>query len=99
MGFPGSLAGKESSCKAGDPGPILGREDRSAWEGIGYPLQFSWVLLMSQTVKNPPAMWKTWAQSLDWEDPLEKGMATHSRILVWRILYSPWGHKEWDTTE
>ena len=44
-------------------------------------------------------MWKTWAQSLDWEDPLEKGMATHSRILVWRILYTPWGHKEWDKTE
>ena len=36
-------------------------------------------------VKNPPAMWETWVQHLDWEDPLEKGMATHSSILAWRI--------------
>ena len=36
-------------------------------------------------VKNPPAMWKTWVQSLGWEDSLEEGMATHSSILVWRI--------------
>ena len=38
-------------------------------------------------VKNPPAMWETWVQSLGWEDPLEEGMATHSSILAWRI---PW---------
>ena len=38
-------------------------------------------------VKNLPAMWETWVQTLGWEDPLEKGMATHSRILSWRI---PW---------
>ena len=36
-------------------------------------------------VKNPPAMWETWVQSLGWEDPLEKGIATHSSILAWRI--------------
>ena len=42
---------------------------------------------MAQTVKNPSVMWETWAQSLGWEDPLEEGMATHSRILAWRI---PW---------
>ena len=36
-------------------------------------------------VKNPPAMWETWVQSLGWEDPLEEGMATHSSILAWRI--------------
>ena len=36
-------------------------------------------------VKNPPAMQKTWVQSLSWEDPLEKGMATHFSILAWRI--------------
>ena len=39
-----------------------------------------------------------WVQSLGWEDPLEKGKATHSSILAWRI-YSPWGHKESDITE
>ena len=38
-------------------------------------------------VKNPPAMWETWLQSLGWEDPLEEGMATHSSVLAWRI---PW---------
>ena len=43
--------------------------------------------LMSQTVKNLPALWETWVRSLGWEDPLEKGIATHSRILSWRI---PW---------
>ena len=43
--------------------------------------------LVSQLVKNPPAMWETWVQSLSWEDPLEKGKAPHSSILAWRI---PW---------
>ena len=47
----------------------------------------SWASLVAQTVKNLPAMWKTWVQSLSWEDPLEKGMATHSSILARRI---PW---------
>ena len=42
---------------------------------------------MTQMVKNLPAMQETWVQSLGWEDPLEKGMATHSSILAWRI---PW---------
>ena len=42
---------------------------------------------MAQLVKNLPAMWETWVQSLGQEDPLEKGMATHSSILAWRI---PW---------
>ena len=41
--------------------------------------------LVSQMVKNPPAMQETWVQSLGWEDPLEKGMATHSSILVWNL--------------
>ena len=41
---------------------------------------------MAQTVKNLPAVQETWAQSLGREDPLEKGMATHSSILAWRIL-------------
>ena len=41
--------------------------------------------LVAQTVKNMPAMWETWVQSLDWKDPLEEGMATHSSILAWGI--------------
>ena len=44
-----------------------------------------WASSMAQTVKNPPAMWETWARSLGWEDPLEESMATYSGILVWRI--------------
>ena len=40
---------------------------------------------MAQIVKNPPAMWETWVQSLGWEDPLEQGMATHSSIPAWQI--------------
>ena len=55
--------------------------------GIGYPLEYSWVFLVAQLVKNLPAMWETWVPSLGWEDPLEKGKSTHSSILAWRI---PW---------
>ena len=46
-----------------------------------------WASLVAQTLKNPPAMWETWLQSLGWEDPLEEGMATHSSVFAWRI---PW---------
>ena len=42
---------------------------------------------MAQMVKHLPAMWETWVQSLGWEDPLEKGTATHSSTLAWKI---PW---------
>ena len=45
---------------------------------------FAWASLVSQMVKNPPAMRETWVQYLGWEDSLEKGMATHSSILAWR---------------
>ena len=43
---------------------------------------------MAQTEKNPPAMQDTGVRSLGWEDPLEKGMATHSSILAWKILWT-----------
>ena len=46
-----------------------------------------WASLVAQMVKNPPAMWETWVQSLRLEDPLEKGMAIHSSRIAWRI---PW---------
>ena len=60
--------------------------------------------LVAQLVKNPPAMQETWVQSLGWEDPLEKGKATHSSILARRIqsmgsIYSLWGREELDMTE
>ena len=75
---------------------------RSPGEGIGYPFQYSWASLVAQLVNNLPAMRETWVPSLGWEDPLEKGKATHSSILAWRIpwgQYSPWGQKELDITE
>ena len=72
LGFPDGSVGKESACNAGDPGSIPG-SGRSAGEGIGYPLQYPWAFLLAQLVKNPPAVRETWVQSLNWEDPLEKG--------------------------
>ena len=77
QGFPHSSVGKESAYNAGDPGSIPGL-GRSAGEGIGYPLQYSQASLVAQLVKNPPAMLETWVRYLCWEDPLEKGKATHS---------------------
>ena len=112
MGFPGSSAGKESTCNARDPSSIPG-SGRSPGEGIGYLLQYSWASLVAQAVKNPPAVQETWVSSLGWEDPLEEGMATHSSILAWGIpmdrlpmdriplvSYSPWGcgvRHDWET--
>ena len=104
--IPGGSDSKEPACKAVNPSSIPGL-GRSAGEGTGYSLQYSWSPPVAQKVKNPPAMWETWFQSLGWEDPLEKGMAIHSSILAWRIpmdrgawwAYSPWGCKELDTTE
>jgi len=72
---PESSVGKESTCNAGDPRLIPGL-GRSTGEGIGYPLQYSWVSLVARLVNNPPAMRETWVRSLGWEDPLEKGKAT-----------------------
>ena len=82
--FPSGSAGKESACNAGDLGLIPGL-GWSPGEGKGYPLQYSWAFPVAQLIKNLPAMWETWVQSLGWEDPLEKGKATHSSILPWRI--------------
>ena len=67
--FPGSSAGKESTCDAGDLGFIPGL-GRSTGEGIGYSLQYSWASPVAQLVKNPPAMQETWVQSLGWEELL-----------------------------
>ena len=72
MGFHDSSAGKESACNAG----LVPGLERSAGEGIGYPLQYSWASFGAQLVKKSAAMWETWVQSLGWEDPLEKGQAT-----------------------
>ena len=89
QGFPDSSVSKESACNAGDPSSIQGLR-RSPEEGIGYPLQYPWASLVAQLVKNPSAMWETWVRSLGWEDPLEKGKATHSNIMAWRIPWTVW---------
>ena len=87
-GFPGSSAGKEATCSAGDPSsiPELGR---SPGEGIGYPLQYSWASLVAQLVKNQPATQETefdpWIGKIPWRREFYG-------------LYRPWGHKESDTT-
>ena len=97
MGFPCGSADEESACNVGDLGSIPGL-GRSRGEGKGYPLQYSWASLVAQLVKNPPAMRETWGRSLGWEDPLEKGKATHSSTVAWRIPCTVWGCKELDTT-
>ena len=84
VGFSGISAAKESSCNTGDHGLIPG-SGRSPGEGIGYPLQYFGASLVVMTVKNPPAMQKTWIRSLGWENILEEGMATHSSSLSSRI--------------
>ena len=75
---------KESACNAEDSDLIPG-SGRSPGDGIRYPLQYSWASLVTQMVKNLPAMRETWIQSLGWEDPLKEDMTTHSSILAWRI--------------
>ena len=84
---PGSSAGKESACNAGDLSliPELGW---SPGEGIGCPLQYSWASLVAQMVKKLPAIMRhgfdPWVRKI----PLEKGMATHSSRIAWRISWT-----------
>ena len=85
-GHPDRSIGKEYACNAGDPGSIP-ESGRSPGEGKGYPLQYFRASLVAQLVKNLPTMREAWVRSLGWEDPLEKGKATHSSMLAWRI---PW---------
>ena len=95
-GFPGSSAGKESICNAGDLGSIPGLE-KSPGEGIGYSLQYSWASLVAQLVKNPLAMRKTWVGKIPWR------MEQLPTPVFWpgefHGLYNPWGHKESDITD
>ena len=89
--FPVAQLVKKSTCNAGDPCSIPG-SGRSPGEETSHLLQYPWVSLVAQMVKNLPSMWETWDQSLGWEDPLEDGMATHSSVLAWRI---PMDRRAW----
>ena len=95
-----SSVGKESACSAGDPSLIPGL-GRSAGEGIGYPLQYSWASLLVQLVKNSPAMWEAWVLSLGWGDTPGEGNRYPLQYsgLENSMDYSSWGCKESDTTE
>ena len=86
LGFPDNSVGKESTYNAGDPSSAPG-SGICAGEGISYPFQSFWASLVAQLGKRLPAIREAWVRSLGWEVPLEKGRATHSSILVWRV---PW---------
>ena len=81
LSFPDSSGSKEFAGNAGDPSSIPG-SGKSAGEGTGYPLQYSWASHVAQLVKNPPAMRETWVRSQVWEDSLVRGTANHSIILA-----------------
>ena len=99
MGFLDSSPGKESACNTGDPGSIPGL-GRSTGEGIGYPLQYSWVFLMAQLVKNPPAMRETCVWSLGGKIPWRREWLPTTVFLPGEFHgqsslagYSPWDHR------
>ena len=91
--IPDSSVGKESACNAGDPGLIPG-PGRSAGEGIGYPLQYCWASPVVQVVKNPPAMIPGLGRF-----PGDGESYPLQYFGLSRTPFSPWGHKESDTTE
>ena len=90
-GFPGSSAGKESTCIAGDPSSVPG-SGRSAGEGIGYSLHYSWASLVAQLVKNLPTVWETWVRS--WVGKIPWRREHLPTPVFWpgefHTLYSPW---------
>ena len=98
-----SSVGKESACNTGDPS-LIPRSERSTGEGIGYPLQHSWASLVTQLVKNLPAMQRPgfdpWVGKMPWK---RDKLPFQPIPVFWpgefHGLYSPWGRKESDTTE
>ena len=68
----------------------MGSQSRTQLKRFSMHVHMHWTSLVAQTVKSLPTVLETWVQSLGWEDPLEKEMATHSSILVWK---TPWTEK------
>ena len=102
MGFPDSSVGKEFPCNEGDPDSITGWGG-FAGEGIGYPLQYSWVSLVPQLAKNLPAIQETWVRSLPCTGKTPQGREKLPTLVFWpdnsMDCVAPWGCKESDTTE
>ena len=110
--FPSSSIGKVSACNAGEPGSIPG-SGRSPREETGYPIQYSWALLVAQMVKNLPAIWETYCNTGDPGSipglgsfpetghglPLQCSCLENSHGQRSLAGYSPWGCKESDMTE
>ena len=94
-GFPDSSVSKESACNVGNPSSILG-SGRYTGEETGYPFEYSWASLVVQLVNNPPAMLETWVGKIPWRRERLPTPVFWSR--EFHGLYSPWGHKESDTT-
>ena len=96
-----SSAGKESGCNVGDPG-LIPRWERSAGEGLGYPLQCSWSSLVAQLAKKIRLQcrrpgFNPWVGKIAWRRERLPTPVFWSKEFYG--LYSPWGHKESDTTE
>ena len=100
IGYFWAFVGKESTFNAGDPASIPGL-GRYPGEGIGYPLQYSWASLVVHLVKNPPAMWETWVQSLGCKIHWRREKLPNPLFQPGKFygLHSLWGCKESDTTE
>ena len=105
MGFPGGSASKESACNAGDPGSIPG-SGRSPGEEIGYPLQYSWASLVSRWqgirlqvggLGSIPGLGRSPGGGHD--NPLQYSCLENPHGQRGLAGYSPWGHKESDTTD
>ena len=90
LGFPGSSAGKEPTCNAGDPS-LIPRLGRSPGEVIGYPLQYSWASLVAQIVKNLLVMQEAWVRSLGREDPPRR----HGNPLQYSCLENSMDRGHW----
>ena len=102
-GFPCGPAGKESACNAGDPGSIP-ESERSAGEGIGYFLQYSWGSLVSQVVENQRICLQCGTPAFNpWIGKIPGRRERLPSPVFWpgdfHGLYSPWDHRESDTTE
>ena len=99
LDFPDSSVGKESACNAGDPGSIPGSE-RSAGEGIGYPLQYSRASLVAQLVNNPPAVQEAWFHPWAGKMPWRRERLPIPVFWLGEFHgYRPWGCHESDMTE